>query len=235
MGNPEFEADSEQLYTPRKSLVITISGVSGTGKTRTGHDVAETLGLEFIKIGGALRQEAKAESGTEIISFYDRSIAKDYELDRKTLESFNEARETGKGFVVEGWLAGFHAYKELDRACNVQQNSALLYRLCFTAGDETSNVRYSRILNRQRRSRPDLTLEQIKEATEERFSADLKNWWEAYPELNGINPWDVGEGRPAGIFYNQIIDTEHMSVPQVVQGILDNLVYVDLVEKSGLS
>ncbi len=235
MGNPESAAGIE-LYTPRKSLVITISGVSGTGKTRTGHDVAETLGFEFIKIGGMLREEAKEQTGSDIVEFYERAKQKDYELDQKTLESFRESKETGKGFVIEGWLAGFHAYKELERAYNQQRNSALLYRLCFIAGDEKSNVRYSRILDRQSKSHPDLTLEQIKKTTEERFKADLKNWWKVYPELNGINPWDVGKGRPAGIFYNQIIDTEHMSVPQVVQCIIEDLISVDLVEKStGLS
>lgn len=235
IGKTEIEP-SGVLYEPRKSLIITLSGVSGTGKTTAGQAVAEKLGIGYVKIGAGLRQEAETQTGSDIITFYNRPVQKDYDLDLQIIRCIRDAREKKKSYIIEGWLAGFHAYREFRFAHNEQRNSPLLYRYCFIAGDDTNDTRYLRVLDRQRKKNPDLMLGDIKQATDERLRGDLQNWWEAYPELQGINPLHVKESTRnkdirAKIFYNQIVDTEDMSILQVEQFILEDLVEVGLIRK----
>ena len=87
-------------------MLITISGVPGSGKTTVARLVARELGLEHVYAGDIFRRQAEAAglSLAEYLALAERDDSIDRELDARMRE------RAGKGdAVLEGRLAGFMA------------------------------------------------------------------------------------------------------------------------------
>jgi len=92
-------------------LVITISGLHGTGKTTVAEILAKRLRLRHVSAGQLFRQIA-GERGLSLSDMSSRASEKD-ELDRLVDSCTKE--EAGKGnVVIDGLLAGWIAGEDAD-------------------------------------------------------------------------------------------------------------------------
>jgi len=90
-------------------VLVTISGLPGSGKTTVARLVARTLGLEHVYAGNIFRRQAEAKGLS--LEEYLRRAEQDSSIDRE-LDRQMEARAARGDAVLEGRLAAFMA----DRA-----------------------------------------------------------------------------------------------------------------------
>jgi predicted cytidylate kinase len=90
-------------------VLVTISGLPGSGKTTVARLVARALGLEHVYAGNIFRRQAEARGLS--LEDYLRRAEQDSSIDRE-LDRQMEARAASGDAVLEGRLAAFMA----DRA-----------------------------------------------------------------------------------------------------------------------
>lgn len=90
-------------------MLVTISGLPGSGKTTVARLVARTLGLEHVYAGNIFRRQAEANGLS--LEEYLRRAEQDSSIDRE-LDGQMESRAARGEAVLEGRLAAFMA----DRA-----------------------------------------------------------------------------------------------------------------------
>ncbi len=114
-------------------MLVTISGVPGSGKTTVARLLAKRLGLPHVYAGDLYRREAK-ERGLTLEEF-NRLCEGDHSIDRK-LDDDMAARAREGNCILEGRLAGYLAAKDgLDAL-----------KVWLTASDE---VRARRVAQRE--------------------------------------------------------------------------------------
>lgn len=114
-------------------MLITISGVPGSGKTTVAKLLAERLGLPHVYAGDLYRREARRR-GLTLEAFNDL-CERDHSIDR-TLDDQMAARARQGDVVLEGRLAGYLA----------AQNKLPALKVWLDAGDE---VRARRVAQRE--------------------------------------------------------------------------------------
>jgi predicted cytidylate kinase len=87
-------------------VLITISGLPGSGKTTVARLVAKELGLEHVYAGDLFRKQAEARGMT--LEAYARLAETDHSIDRALDQQMRERAARGKA-VLEGRLAGLMA------------------------------------------------------------------------------------------------------------------------------
>src|SRR2546426_8099968 len=87
-------------------VLITISGLPGSGKTTVARLVAEQLGLEHVYAGDIFRRQAAARGLS--LEEYARQAETDHAIDR-ALDEQMRARAAEDDAVLEGRLAAFMA------------------------------------------------------------------------------------------------------------------------------
>src|SRR5262249_39593600 len=87
-------------------VLITISGLPGSGKTTVAQLVARTLGLEHVYAGDIFRKQAEAQGLT--LEEYQRRAETDHSIDR-ALDDQMRSRAAQGNAVLEGRLAAFMA------------------------------------------------------------------------------------------------------------------------------
>jgi predicted cytidylate kinase len=87
-------------------VLITISGLPGSGKTTVARLVAERLGLEHVYAGDIFRRQAEAEGLS--LEEYARRAETDHSIDRRLDDTMRVRAQRGDA-VLEGRLAAFMA------------------------------------------------------------------------------------------------------------------------------
>jgi cytidylate kinase len=94
----------ENRNLKKKGITITISGLSGSGKSTVGKEIARITGLNYFRAGDIFRAEAKKQK----IDLYDlckkRKKELDLFVDKKTLELAQKGN-----VILEGRLTGLVA------------------------------------------------------------------------------------------------------------------------------
>lgn len=97
-------------------MLITISGVPGSGKTTVARLLSRRLGLPHVYAGDLYRREAEKRSLS--LEEFNRLSEKDHSIDRG-LDAKMAAYARQGGVVLEGRLAGFIAVQEGVEALKV--------------------------------------------------------------------------------------------------------------------
>ncbi len=147
-------------------MLITISGLPGSGKTTVARLVATQLGLEHVYAGHIFRAQA-AERGLSLQE-YLRQAETDPTIDRELDRQMQERAARGDA-VLEGRLAGFMADQAEARALKV-----------FL--DASEAVRAARITGREGGA----TTERLREI-QAREASD----WRRYNDLYGVDYHDL--------------------------------------------
>ena len=114
-------------------MLITISGLPGSGKTTVARLVARALGLEHVYAGDIFRRQAEARGLS--LEEYARRAETDHSIDR-ALDDQMRARARGGNAVLEGRLAAFVAEQANARALRVFLDAPEPVRAARIAGRE---------------------------------------------------------------------------------------------------
>jgi cytidylate kinase len=152
-------------------MLITISGLPGSGKTTVARLLSHRLGLPHV-YAGDLYRKAAVERGLTLEQFNELT-ERDHSIDRN-LDEQMAAYARGGGVVLEGRLAGFVAVQEGVDAL----------KIWLTAGDE---VRARRVAQREER---DWTV--VLQQNRVRHDSDAKRYRAIYGfDLNDTSIYDL--------------------------------------------
>lgn len=148
-------------------MIITVSGLVGSGKTTVARKIAEKLRLRYISAGEVFRQMA-SEQGVSLEKFSElaeRNHSFDREVDRRQNEL------VGKGnAVVDGRLSGWLFEADL--------------KIWLKASLE---VRARRVAEREKKS-----FSQALEETKKREKSEVKRYHDIYRiDLYDLSPYDL--------------------------------------------
>lgn len=152
-------------------MLVTISGVPGSGKTTVAKLLAESLGLPHVYAGDLYRQEARRRGLT--LEEFNRLCESDHSIDRRLDEAMAERARQGD-CILEGRLAGYLAAQEgLDAL-----------KVWLTASDE---VRARRVAQRE-----DGDWRAVERENRARHESDARRYREIYGfDLADIDVYDV--------------------------------------------
>ncbi len=175
-------------------MIITISGLPGSGKTTAAKEVARQLSLKHYSIGD-LRGRMAMEKGMTLDEF-NALGEKEAFTDRDADEYQKRLCQHEDEFVIDGRLS-FHF---IPRSIKV-----------FLKVDEKTGA--GRIFNDPRSDeRQHKSVEEVMQATDRRMASDRRR----YKKYYNIDPFDESH-------YDMVIDTTHISIGEVVQKILDHV------------
>lgn len=180
-------------------MIITISGVPGSGKTSAGKRVAERLGLRFYSIGG-LRAKMARERGITIDAL-NALGEKDHSTDTDVDEYQKKLGETEDNIMLEGRLSWHfipNSFK-VFLSCEIQEAARRIY-LARKAGGREDEAEYTSVEDTRRR-------------LDERMASDRQR----YQTIYGLDYQDESH-------YDLVIDTTKLrSEEETVTRILEAL------------
>jgi len=115
------------------SVLITISGLPGSGKTTVARLVAQALGLEHVYAGDLFRRQAEAAGLT--LEEYARRAETDHTIDRRLDDAMRVRARRGDA-VLEGRLAAVMAGEAGVRALRIFLDAPEPVRAARIAGRE---------------------------------------------------------------------------------------------------
>jgi predicted cytidylate kinase len=172
-------------------VVVTISGRPGSGKSVVASKVAQALNLSHVSAGDFMRQMA-AERGMSILEL-SRIAESGDEIDREIDARTVRLAEQGGDFVMDARL-GWHFIPDSIKVF-LEVDPAVAAQRIFEAR------RQSEIEN--------VTLEDTERAMRDRTESERKRYLDYY----GVDYSDHDN-------YDLVIDTSHLTVDQVVEGIV---------------
>ena len=140
-------------------MLITVSGLPGSGKTTVARLISRQLGLRHVYAGDVFRKEAERR-GLSLEAF-SRLAETDHEIDRALDRGMLDIARQGD-VVLEGRLAGFMATREGLPAFKVRLEAA-------------EDVRAARIAQRE-----DAPIEEVRERMREREESDARRYRAIY-------------------------------------------------------
>ena len=180
-------------------MIITLSGVAGSGKSTVAKLVAQKLGLKHFSMGDLQRQYAIKKGLT--IEELGKLEATDPTIDQEVDATQTELAKKEDNFVIDSWL-GFHFIPQSFKVfldCEDEVAAGRIY------GDTVSNKRN----NSEKRAE---SLEEAIKIRRFRQETNRDRWYRFYQAdfLDKNN-------------YNLVVDTSHINIDQVVEKILNNL------------
>ncbi|MHA1105671.1 MAG: (d)CMP kinase [Promethearchaeota archaeon] len=174
-------------------MIITISGLHGTGKTTAGKLVAKALGLNYYSTGQAFRDLAKEMKMN--LQEFSRYVEEHPNIDKQLDEKIIKIAEKNN-ILIDSQLSGHILRNVAD------------FKIHLTCSLET---RVRRITDRDQSS-----YEQKMKETLIRESSEL----ERFKKLYDINLDDLEEIK---LFHDLVIDTEGLSIDEIVELIISKL------------
>jgi cytidylate kinase len=174
-------------------MIITISGLHGTGKSTVGKLLSEELSMKYYSTGQAFRDLAQEKHMT--LKQFTDYVEDHPEIDQKLDEKIIDVAQKGD-IVIDSQLSG-HLLKELAD-----------FKILLTCPIET---RIKRMVERDNSSR------------EEKYNETIsreKSELERFKKLYNINLENNEKNKH---LYDLIIDTEKLSVREIVDIILSTI------------
>lgn len=206
---------------------ITISGRAGTGKTSLAERLAELYQVNpsrHVHTGQLFRQILG-----DIVGFKDRPLYIDEQLDAMQAKLIKSANSRNP-FILEGRLAGIIATEIQERARVKGKPFPSVVRILLVAEDE---VRIQRIHRRQLEKNPNLTLEEVQQATQKRELLDKQRWDELHPQLQGVSLFSpANRDKHGNKIYDIVADNTNLTLDEEVPYIHNWFVKGELVRKA---
>lgn len=171
-------------------MIITISGLHGTGKSTIGKKIAETFNLRYYSTGDAFRELAKEQNMSlkEFTEFAEKTPEIDIMLDKK----INNIASMGN-IIIDSQLS---AYILKDKA-----NFKILLRCPL-------ETRIKRMSNRDETN------------YKEKIDETLRREWSEARRFKKLYNIDLQDEKVIRELYNIIIDTEKLSIEEIVDNIV---------------
>jgi len=171
-------------------MILTISGLHGTGKSTIGKLVAEKLGIKYYSTGQAFRDLAKETNLTleEFTEFVENNPDIDKKLDHKIIEIAQKGN-----IIIDSQLSGYILESIAD------------FKILLICPLE---IRVERMTERDNES-----YDKKLEETTMREKSELVR----YKKLYNI---DLKNEEKIGKIYNLIIDTGNLTIDEVLEQIL---------------
>ena len=175
-------------------MLITISGLHGTGKSTVAQLLAEKLNLTYYSTGNAFRSLAKEHNMNleEFSNYVEKNPQIDEELDQKIVEIASE----NDNLVIESLLSGYLLKKNAD------------YTILLKA---PLKVRVQRMMDRD-----DTNYQEKLKETEFREKSEISRFKELYQI-------DITDKILQKEIFDIIINTENLSIKEVVSRIIHKI------------
>lgn len=172
-------------------MILTISGLHGTGKSTIGKLIAQSLGLKYYSTGEAFRDLAKEMNMS--LEDFTKYVEKHPEID-KTLD--NKVLEIAKkgNIIIDSQLSGYLLKNIAD------------FKILLTCPLE---IRVKRMAERD-----NVSYEKCLKETINREKSEL----ERFKEIYGI---DLGNKKKINELYDIILEIEGLSIEEVLTYILN--------------
>jgi predicted cytidylate kinase len=174
-------------------MIIAISGLHGTGKTAIAKSLAENLGILYYSTGQAFRDLAKENNMS--LEEYTSFVEKHPDIDKKLDNKVVKMAKKGS-IIIDSQLSGYIL------------KSIANFKIQLTCSLE---VRVKRMAARDQTSYE----EKLKETT-----IREKSELERFKKLYDI---DLSDKKSTTEFFNLIINTEHLTIEEIVDKILTEL------------
>ena len=171
-------------------MIITVTGLAGSGKSTIAREVAKRLGFRHYSVGDKRRERAKI-MGLTILE-YNKLGDKDPDIDRWEDEWQRQLGQKQENFVIDGRLS-WHFIPQSVKILLLVSELEAAKRL--SAQDKA-----------ERRSEPMGSLEEAREKAWERNNTDK----ERYMKLYGVDIFGRGN-------FDLVIDTTGMGIGEVVE------------------
>jgi len=174
-------------------MIITISGLHGTGKSTIAKIIAEKLDLQYYSTGQAFRDLAKEMNMT--LEEFTKYVERNPEIDKKLDDKINQIAQQGN-IIIDSQLSGYILQSSAD------------FKILLTCSLETRVKRMA--------ERDNTDYEQKLKETKLRENSEL----ERFKMLYDI---DLGDEEDLNKIYDLIINTETLTIEEIVRKILANL------------
>jgi predicted cytidylate kinase len=183
-------------------MIITISGLHGTGKSTIGKLLAKKLGLNYYSTGEMFRELAREKNMSleEFTNFIERHPEIDRELDNKIIEKAKE-----DNILIDSQLSG-HLLREIAD-----------FKIHLKCSLETRVKRMT--------ERDDSAFQDKLNETKIRETSELNR----FKKLYNI---DLGNIDTINKLHDLVIETENLSIEEVIEKIMSNLKKVDKIVKN---
>lgn len=173
-------------------MIITISGVPGSGKTTVATILSKRLQMPFYSIGDlrAKLAESRQMNIDELNAAGETDPTTDTEID----EYQREFGKTADNFIIEGRLSWYfipHSFK-VFLTCDIDEAAKRIFHARMTTTTREDEPRY-------------MDITEAKQAIEERMASDARR----YESIYGVDYLDPSH-------YDLIIDTTHLQTPEAV-------------------
>ncbi|MFH1064133.1 MAG: cytidylate kinase family protein [Candidatus Woesearchaeota archaeon] len=180
-------------------MIITVSGVAGSGKTTVCRILAERLGFEHHYMGGIRRQIAKERGMT--IEEFNKLGETDPSTDKIVDDKLVEMGKTKDDFIAEGRTAPFFIPESIKLFIDVDSmvGAERIYKDLVEKGKIA-----------ERNETAAASIEEQAKKIKERMDSDNMR----YKKYYGIDIMDKSK-------YDLVIDTSHLTPEQVVEKVLE--------------